>query len=179
MEEIVVSGKLPVLALRGIVVFPNQTVHFDVAREKSVRAVDQAMEGEQLLFLIPQKNIVDDDPAPSQLHEMGTVVRIKQVLRSKNEAMRVLVTGLYRAKIERLIATEPCMVARVEMVEEKKSVLTNKTRAIMRDVNMAFSAYLEMTQHPAQQLQLKMMASTDPGFLADCLAQHEIGRAHV
>ena len=59
MEEIVVSGKLPVLALRGIVVFPNQTVHFDVAREKSVRAVDQAMEGEQLLFLIPQKNIVD------------------------------------------------------------------------------------------------------------------------
>ena len=172
MEEIVVSGKLPVLALRGIVVYPNQTVHFDVAREKSVRAVDRAMEEEQLLFLIPQKNIVDDDPSPDQLHEMGTVVRIKQVLRSKNEAMRVLVTGLYRAKIQRLVASDPCMVARVEMVEEKKSVLTNKTRAIMRDVNMAFGAYLEMTQHPAQQLQLKMMASTDPGFLADCLAQH-------
>lgn len=172
MEEIVVSGKMPILALRGIVVFPNQTVHFDVAREKSVKAVEKAMDEDQILFLVPQKDIVDDDPAAHQLYDMGTVVRIKQVLRSKNDGMRVLVTGLYRAKIERLTATEPCLYGRIEMVEEKKAVLTNKVRAIMRDVNMAFHAYLEMTQQPAQQLQLKMMASTDPGFLADCLAQH-------
>ena len=172
MEEIVVSGKLPVLALRGIVVFPNQTVHFDVAREKSVKAVEKAMDEDQILFLVPQQNIVDDDPAPHQLHEMGCVVRIKQVLRSKNDGMRVLVTGMYRAKIERMVATEPCMTARVEMVEEKGFTLTNKTRAIIRDVNLAFGAYLEMTQQPAQQLQLKLMASTDPGFIADTLAQH-------
>ena len=172
MEEIVVSGKMPILALRGIVVFPNQTVHFDVAREKSVKAVEKAMDEDQILFLVPQKDIVDDDPAAHQLYDMGTVVRIKQVLRSKNEGMRVLVTGLYRGRIDRFTATEPCMYGRIEMVEEKQAVLTNKIRAIMRDVNMAFHAYLEMTQQPAQQLQLKMMASTDPGFLADCLAQH-------
>ena len=75
-------------------------------------------------FLVPQKDIVDDDPAAHQLYELGTVVRIKQVLRSKNEGMRVLVTGLYRGKIERFTATEPCMYGRIALGEEKKSVLT-------------------------------------------------------
>ena len=172
MEEIIVTGPMPVLALRGIVVYPLQTVHFDVAREKSVKAVEKAMEEEQTLFLVPQKDIVEDDPSEDGLYEMGTVVRIKQVLRSKGETMRVLVAGMYRAKISKMLSTDPCMYARVDMVEEKTSSLTNKLRAIMRDVNMAFSAYLEMTQHPAKQIQLKMMASTDPGFLADSLAQH-------
>ncbi len=172
MEEVIISGQMPVLALRGIVVFPQQTVHFDVARDKSVKAIERAMDNDQVLCLIPQKDILVDDPGLEDLHEMGTVVRVKQVLRSKGETMRVLVTGMYRAKIDTLLATEPSLFARVEMVDDKGFTLTNKLRAIMRDVNMAFSAYLEMTQHPAQQLQLKMMASSDPGFLADCLAQH-------
>ena len=172
MEEVIVSGQMPVLALRGIVVFPMQTVHFDVAREKSVKAVERAMEADQILFLAPQTDIIVDDPALEDLHEMGTVVRVKQVLRSKNEAMRVLVTGMYRARISTMLKTEPCMFARVDMVEEKSFTLTNKLRAIMRDVTMAFSAYQDMTQHPLQQVQLKMMASSDPGFLADCIAQH-------
>ena len=172
MQEIVVSGQMPVLALRGIVVFPLQTVHFDVAREKSVKAVEKAMESDQILFLVPQKNIVDDDPSVEALHELGTVVKIKQVLRSKGEGMRVLVSGMYRARINNMISVDPCMFARVDMVEETTCNLTNRLRAIMRDVNMAFAAYLDMTQHPAQQLQLKMMASSEPGYLADCLAQH-------
>ena len=172
MEEVIVTGQMPVLALRGIVVYPMQTVHFDVAREKSVKAIEAAMEGDQILYLVPQKDIVVDDPTPEQLNELGCVVRIKQVLRSKNESMRVLVTGMYRAQISHLIQTEPCMLARVDMVHEKNFTLTNKLRAIIRDVNMAFASYLEMTQHPAQQLQLKMMSSSDPSFLADCLAQN-------
>ena len=172
MEEVIISGQMPVLALRGLVVYPMQTVHFDVAREKSVKAIERAMDHDQVLCLIPQKDIVVDDPGVEELHEMGTVVRVKQVLRSKGETMRVLVTGMYRAKIDAVLSNEPCLFARVDMVEDKPYTLTNKLRAIMRDVNMGFSAYLEMTQHPAQQLQLKMMASSDPGFLADCLAQH-------
>ena len=172
MQELIVSGQMPVLALRGLVVFPMQTTHFDVAREKSVKAIEKAMETDQMLFLVPQVDIVVDDPKPEELFEMGTVVRIKQVLRGKTEATRVLVTGMYRARINAMLRTEPCMFARVDMVEEKDFNLTNKLRAIMRDVTMAFSAYQDMTQHPLQQVQLKMMASTDPGFLADCLGQH-------
>ena len=63
MDEIIVSGQLPVLALRGLVVFPRQTVHFDVARDKSVKALEAAMEKDQIIFLVPQKSIIDDDPA--------------------------------------------------------------------------------------------------------------------
>lgn len=172
MEEAIISGQMPILALRGIAVFPMQTVHFDVSREKSVKAVERAMEQDQILFLVPQKDIVVDDPSPDQLLKIGTVVRVKQVLRSKGEAMRVLVTGMYRAEIETMLSTEPCLFGRVQMVEDQPRKLNNKLRAIMRDVNLAFNAYLEMIQRPSQQLQLKMMSSTDPGFLADCLGQH-------
>lgn len=172
MEEAIISGQMPILALRGIAVFPMQTVHFDVSREKSVKAVERAMEQDQILFLVPQKDIVVDDPSPDQLLKIGTVVRVKQVLRSKGEAMRVLVTGMYRAEIETMLSTEPCLFGRVQMVEDQPCKLNNKLRAIMRDVNLAFNAYLEMIQRPSQQLQLKMMSSTDPGFLADCLGQH-------
>lgn len=171
MEEAIISGQMPILALRGIAVFPMQTVHFDVSREKSVKAVERAMEQDQILFLVPQKDIVVDDPSPDQLLNIGTVVRVKQVLRSKSEAMRVLVTGMYRAEIETMLSNEPCLFGKVQMVEDQPCKLNNKLRAIMRDVNLAFNAYLEMIQRPSQQLQLKMMSSTDPGFLADCLGQ--------
>ena len=172
MHEIIMTDHMPVLALRGLVVYPRQTVHFDVAREKSVKALEKAMEKDQVLMLIPQKDIIDDDPGLDRLHGMGTVVKVKQMLRSQGETIRVLVHGLYRAKIQELTQTTPFMAGKVLMVEEQSYTLSTKTRALMRDINMNFGTYLEMTQHPAQPLQLKMMASTDPGFVADCVAQH-------
>ena len=170
MTEIVVSGQMPVLALRGLVVFPKQTVHFDVAREKSIKALDAAMEKDQIIFLVPQKSIIDDDPGADQLYPMGCVAKIKQVLRG-GENIRVLVTGLYRARISEMNQNEPYMLGRVEMVHEKSYSLTPKVRALMRDAQLTFSGYMELTQHPGQQLQLKLMASTDPSFIADSLGQ--------
>ena len=172
MTEIIISSQMPVIALRGLAVYPEQTVHFDVAREKSVKALEKAMEKGQIIYLVPQKNIVDDDPRVDQLHTIGTVAKIKQILRSSGDTIRVLVNGMYRAQITEVNQTEPYMIARVEKIPEKSTVLTNKTRAMIREVNLAFGAYLEMTQHPAQALQLKMMASTDPGFIADSVAQY-------
>ena len=171
MSEIIVSGQLPVLALRGLVVFPKQTVHFDVAREKSIKALEAATERDQLIFLVPQKSIIDDDPGADQLYPMGCVAKIKQVLKNGGETQRVLVTGLYRARIAEMNQNEPYMLARVEMVQEKSYSLTPKVRAFIRDAQMTFGGYLELTQHPAQALQLKLMASTDPSYIADCLGQ--------
>ena len=94
MSEVLVSGKLPILALRGLTVFPDQTVHFDVAREKSIKALEAAMERDQLIFLVPQKSIIDDDPGADQLYPMGCVAKVKQVLKNGGETQRVLVTGL-------------------------------------------------------------------------------------
>ncbi len=172
MHEIIVSSQMPVLALRGLVVYPAQTVHFDVAREKSVKALEKAMEQDQILMLLPQKDILNDDPSVDQLYNLGTVVKVKQMLRSSGETIRVLVTGMYRAQITEVNQTDPYMVARVEMVEDKPYTLTTKLRAMIREANMAFRAYMDLQQHNAQGLQLKMMASTDPGFIADCIAQY-------
>ena len=171
MSEIIVSGQLPVLALRGLVVFPRQTVHFDVARDKSIKALEAAMEKDQLIFLAPQKSIIDDDPTVEQLCAVGCVAKVKQVLKNGGDTQRVLVSGLYRARIEQMSQTEPYLQGRVEMVQEKSYSLTPKVRALMRDAQMTFGGYLELTQHPAQGLHLKLMASTDPGFIADTLGQ--------
>ena len=172
MHEILKTDHMPVLALRGIVVFPRQTVHFDVARDKSVKALEKAMESDQILMLVPQKNILDEDPGLDKLHSMGTVVKVKQMLRTQGDVIRVLVHGLYRAELLDLTQNDPFMEGRVEMIEDQTYSLTTKTRALMRDANLSFATYMDLTQQPSQPLQLKMMASTDPGFIADCLAQH-------
>lgn len=100
MYEFSKTEHMPLLALRGLAVFPRQTVHFDVSREKSVKALEEAMKKDQTLILVPQKDIVDDDPGFEGLHTMGTVVKVKQMLRSQGDVMRVLVHGLYRARVE-------------------------------------------------------------------------------
>ena len=100
MSEHIVSGKLPILALRGLTVFPDQTVHFDVGRHKSVLALEESMKHDQTILLVPQKNILDNDPDQGGLYSIGTVVKVKQVLRSTGETLRVLVTGLCRARIQ-------------------------------------------------------------------------------
>ena len=112
------AGKMPVLALRGLAVFPEQTVHFDVGRVKSALALEEAMKGDQMLLLIPQKNIVDDDPGYSGLFTIGTVAKVKQVLKAQNDNIRVLVTGLRRAKITEMLQTAPYLSAMVESVPE-------------------------------------------------------------
>ncbi|MBQ2919818.1 MAG: endopeptidase La, partial [Oscillospiraceae bacterium] len=172
MSEIIVSGQLPVLALRGLVIFPKQTVHFDVAREKSKKALEAAMERDQLIFLVPQKSIIDEDPGANELYPMGCVAKVKQVLKNGGDTQRVLVTGLYRARISEMNQNDPYLLARVEMVQEKSYTLSPKVRALMRDAQMTFGGYLELTQHPGQGLQLKLLASSDPSFIADTLGQY-------
>ena len=85
MSDLNITGKLPVLALRGLVVFPDQTIHFDIGRMKSALALEEAMRGDQVLMLVPQKNLLDDDPGIKDLYSVGTVVKVKQILKSHNE----------------------------------------------------------------------------------------------
>ena len=96
MSEFYNAGKMPVLALRGIAIFPDQTVHFDVGRVKSALALEAAMKADQTLLLVPQKDILEDDPGLPGLFPIGTVVKVKQILKSQVENIRVLVSCLYR-----------------------------------------------------------------------------------
>ena len=172
MSEIIIAGKLPVLALRGMTVFPDQTVHFDIGRVKSALALETAMKKDQLIFLVPQKNINDDDPGIAGLHPIGCVSKVKQILKSQNENIRVLVTGLYRARITEMLQVEPYLSAQVERVAETVIADSLRNRAMRREANTLYSNYLEFVEHPSQAVQLKMLSSEDCGFIADTIAQN-------
>ena len=172
MKEPYIAGKLPVLALRGIAIFPNQTVHFDVGRIKSAMALEAAMKKDQILLLVPQKNIIDDDPGLKDLYPIGTVVKVSQILKAQGENIRVLVSGMYRARITEMTQTEPYLEGMVESVPETASSDTLRSRALRREANGLYGAYLEVAERPAQAVQLRMMASNDCGFLADSIAQN-------
>ena len=163
---------LPVLALRGMVVFPEQTVHFDVGRLKSALALEEAMKHEQLLFLASQKDLSEDDPDLADLYSVGTVGKIKQILKSQGENIRVLVTGLYRARAAELIRREPFLSAQVERLEDLPVPETLRSHALRREANSLYGNYLELVERQAQTIQLRMLASKDSGFVADCIAQN-------
>ncbi len=172
MEETMFSGVLPVLALRGLAVFPDQTVHFEAGRKKSVRALEEAMRHDQTLFLVPQKDITVDDPELPDLYPIGTVAKIKQVLRGQGEAMRVLVTGICRGRIDTLHKAEPYLCGSISAVPETPVQDSVRARALRREANSLYAAYLEHSEFPGQTIQLRMLSSESCGFLADCIGQN-------
>ena len=172
MSEMIYAGKMPVLALRGLAVFPEQTVHFDVGRVKSVLALEEAMKGDQMLLLIPQKNIVDDDPGYSGLFTIGTVVKVKQILKAQNDNIRVLVTGLRRAKITEMLQTTPYLSAMVESVPETQVTDNLRSRALRREANALYAGYMDLIERPPQTVQLRLISSDDCGYIADSIAQN-------
>ena len=174
MSEMIYAGKMPVLALRGLAVFPEQTVHFDVGRVKAALALEEAMKGDQMLLLIPQKNIVDDDPGYSGLFTIGTVVKVKQILKAQNDNIRVLVTGLRRAKITEMLQTSPYLSAMVESVPEVQVSDNLRSRALRREANALYAGYMDMIERPPQSVQLRLLASDSCGYIADSIAQNSM-----
>ena len=172
MSEMINSARMPVLALRGLVVFPDQTTHFDIGRVKSALALEKAMKKDQILFLAPQKRMEDDDPELDGLYPIGCVVHVNQILKSQGENIRVLVTGLYRARITQLEQNEPYLAGVVEQVAESAETESLRNRAMRRDANALYRDYLELSERPSQSFQLKMIASESCGFVADSIAQN-------
>lgn len=172
MNEQMISGVLPILALRGMVIFPDQTVHFDIGRMKSIKALEAAMKDNQTIMLVPQKDIVEDDPGLSGLYSMGTVAKVKQVLKTQGENLRILVTGLCRARIVELQQNEPYMRGIVESVPEQNPADSTRNQALCREANIAYGLYTELTENTPQAIQLRMLASNDVGFIADTIAQN-------
>lgn len=172
MDEKLISGVLPVLALRGLTVFPDQTVHFDIGRPQSLKALEVAMKADQYLMLIPQKDLTVDEPKFSGLYPIGTVVKVKQVLRTQGETLRVLVSGLCRGQVLEMEQTEPYFFGRVEAIAEPETADSARNQALCREANMLYGIYCELCEQPAQAVQLRMLASNNVGFIADSIAQN-------
>ena len=173
MKDILVSQTMPLLALRGLTVFPRMLIHFDVGRVKSIRALERAMETDQHIFLVTQRDILIDDPSAKELYEIGTIAKVKQMLRMPGDTIRILVQGECRARLAAIDQSDPFLFGRVETLEEPE-ITGNSSRAeaLGRQSFQLFEEMLELIQKTPQENTLQLLATNDPGILADVIGQN-------
>ena len=169
------NWNIPVLALRGLTVFPHMNLTFDVERPISIAALERAMETDQDIFLVTQREIGTAEPGEADLYEIGTVSHISHLLRM-GSTVRCVVEGSQRARLKRLWQTTPYLQANVEAIpEETYSEAfqhSPRTEALLRQTYTLFGEYAQMAGGVADEVLSTVMDSRDPGFLADYIAQN-------
>lgn len=163
---------LPMIALRGLVIFPNSSVQFDVGRKKSILAVNAAMERNQKIFLVTQKDLDVDDPTQSQLYEMGVVANIKQVFRQSDNGLRLLVDGLQRAALCGITQEKPYICADIVLSEEIPSTKTAKNEALIRRMQNLFEHYIQNFKQVPPDIVMNVVKQKDCGRLADFIVSN-------
>lgn len=173
MNEILLSQRLPVLALRGLSVFPGMTLHFDVGRKKSVLAVEEAMHNNQEIFLVAQRDIQTDDPKQSELYAVGTVSVVKQILKIPGDSVRILIEGKYRARLTDSLQMEPFLYGRVETISDLPyNKALPRVEALIRQGQGLFEQFVELSGRNLQDGLFQLLTSNDPGFIADYMTQN-------
>ncbi len=164
---------MPILALRGLTIFPGCILSFDVERDISIRALERAMESNQYIFLVAQREIGTAQPGEKDLYSVGTVSVIRQVLRISENSVRVMMEGKGRAKLRRLWQTEPYLQGNVETVRESKARISDlQLEALLRHTYTNFGEYASMAPRLGDDIAAKVMDDRDPGHLADFIAQN-------
>ncbi|WP_300295198.1 endopeptidase La [uncultured Intestinimonas sp.] len=164
---------MPVLALRGLTIFPNMLLHFDVGRDASIRALDRAMSEGAPLFLVAQKDLSVSEPGFADLYPIGTISQVRQILRLPGDNVRVMVEGSTRGRLLDLVRTEPYLQGEVEELEEPVQARnTPRTEALIRSTYELFEHYVELSPRMNGDVLIQVMASDDPGYIADYIAQN-------
>ncbi len=174
MEEynFIGSRLMPVLPIRGISVFPGTMLTFDVERPASKAALTAAMEGDQIIFLTAQKDPVIAQPKDEDVYHMGTISRIKQILKNPNgKTVRVLVDGLVRGEMDAMYMKGDCAYAYVSSVPEEDEENPALAEALLRRCVNQFGEYAERTGSVPQESFMFAMTNTNPGLVADVIAQ--------
>lgn len=165
------TKSLPLLPLRGVLVFPYMVIHLDVGREKSINALEDAMIHEREIFLATQKDAQKDNPGQKDIYRIGCIAEIKQLLKLPGGTIRVLVEGLHRAKISEYEETEPFYrVKVVEHLEEVKK--TPEIEALMRNLVVQFEQYVKLSKRIAPETVVSIVTIDEPDRLADLIAAH-------
>ena len=164
---------MPVLALRGLTIFPGCILSFDVEREISIRALERAMEGDQFIFLASQRDLVTFQPGEKDLYSVGTVSVIRQILRIGDTTVRVMMEGKGRAKLRRLWQTEPYLQGNVEPIREGRARISDfQLEALLRQTYANFGEYASLAPRLGEEVSAAVMEDRDPGHLADFIAQN-------
>ena len=162
--------RMPVLPLRGMMVFPHMVLHFDVARAKSVAALEKAMIDDQRIFLVTQKDAEVEDPNADDLHTVGTIALVKQVLNLPGDSIRVLVEGERRATMEHLVDDDTCLMADIRPVRLTSARISNEMKALVRTTHEYFDEYSKSSMRVSPETQRSVMAMDKPDQLADTIA---------
>lgn len=164
--------ELPLIPLRGLSVFPYMVLHFDVGREKSIKALEEAMVKDQLIFLTSQKEIDIDLPTSEDFYEIGTISKIKQMLKLPGDAIRVLVEGISRGKILDVKEEDPYFKVEVEEYIVDEDAEDKELEALMRAVLDSFEAYVNVSNKISPEVILTVSTIEEAGRLADVIASH-------
>ncbi len=164
---------MPVLALRGLAIFPGCVLSFDVEREISIRALERAMERDQYIFLAAQRETSTDQPGERDLYSVGTMSVIRQILRIGDAGVRVIMEGKGRAKLRRLWQTEPYLQGNVEPLAEGRARISEfQLEALLRQTYSHFAEYAALAPRLGSEMSAAVMDDRDPGHLADFIAQN-------
>ncbi|MEN1968309.1 endopeptidase La [Lentibacillus sp. N15] len=165
------TNQLPLLPLRGLLVFPSMVLHLDVGRDKSVAALEKAMMDDQTIFLAAQKKVSVDSPEPDDIYRVGTAAKVNQMLKLPNGTIRVLVEGLYRAEIVRFIEEKDEFLVEINPLEVI-SHNTHEEEALMRSLLEQFEQYTKVSRKITKETFATVSDIDEPGRLADIIASH-------
>ncbi|MGM0904772.1 MAG: endopeptidase La [Bacillota bacterium] len=162
---------VPLLPLRGLLVYPTMVLHLDVGREKSVQALEKAMVEDHLIFLTTQKDVSIDEPTEDELYRMGTLTKVKQMLKLPNGTIRVLVEGLKRAEIVEFYDDESHFSASLKTYEDRDTKDV-EDEALMRTMLEYFEQYIKLSKKISAETHTSVTDIEEPGRMADIISSH-------
>ncbi|OZU89802.1 endopeptidase La [Virgibacillus indicus] len=163
--------ELPLLPLRGLLVFPSMVLHLDVGRDKSIQALEKAMMGDQTIFLAAQKKVSLNEPETKDIYKIGTMAKVKQMLKLPNGTIRVLVEGIYRGEIIRFVEEDEEFRVEIEKLEDIHGD-TNEEEALMRSLLGQFEQYIKVSRKISPETLATVSDIDEPGRLADIVTSH-------
>lgn len=167
------SRELPMMALRGLTVFPGMLLNFDVERPMSIASLNQAMGEDQMIFLAAQKEMATDVPTTDDVYAVGTVCRIKQMMKQPgNKTIRVMVEGLVRGKVAAVTSTSPGFLAVIDPLPDAEERSTARVEALIRHCCNLFDDYVHASGNLAPEAIINILGSTNATFVANFIAQH-------
>lgn len=164
--------EIPVLPLRGILVFPYMVIHLDVGRERSMAAIEEVMLGDRQILLLSQKEMEIDSPKPDDLYNIGTVAEVKQLLRLPGGTLRVLVEGICRGRVEKFIAQDPFFKVNITMLMTDEEETTPEIETMSRSLIHQFEEYAKLSKKISPETIGNVLAVKEVGRMTDLIASH-------
>jgi len=165
------NRQIPLLPLRGLLVFPGMVLHLDVGREKSIKALEKAMVDDNLILLATQEEMHIEEPTPDDIFSIGTVAKVKQMLKLPNGTIRVLVEGISRAQIIEYTNEEEYFQVHIHIIEEDTEMNIER-EALMRTLLSSFEQYISLSKKVVPETLASVTDIAEPGRLADIVTSH-------